>query len=120
MKPETLGEVHIMFQNLLGEVKTLTTHLEENTGVTKQVLTQATLTNGRVNKIEPLALDYQVNRERIKGAIMFGSVVSVLIISMFTYMGKLYIDSKEATITQNVSQAVYDKIIKEFDVVVNK
>ena len=120
MKPETLGEINIMFQNLLNEVQTLSTHLGENTKVTKEVLIQATKTNGRVNTIEPIALDYQVNRERIKGAVTFGSIVSVAVISMFMYMGKLYVDSKEIAITEKVSQAVYDKIIKEFDVVVTK
>lgn len=120
MKPETLGEVHIMFQNLLEEVKVLAIEIKDSTKVTRDILINFTDISDRVNKIEPLALDYQVNRERIKGAVMFGSLVSVLVISMFMFMGKLYIDSKEQIITNNVSQAVYDKIIKEFQVTVNK
>lgn len=73
MKPETLGEVNILFQNLSEK---LDTHMEKSQqGYTEIMqcikelnntcdltLQQALKTNGRVNIIEPLALDYQETR----------------------------------------------------------
>jgi len=118
MKP-TNGELNIMFENLMKELKNFSSELKDNTKLTRDILVQFTHINNRVDIVEPLAFDYQINRERIKGAVIFGSVIATAVIAMFMLMGKFYIDAKEKTITENVSQAVYDKLIKEFQVTIN-
>lgn len=128
MKPETLGEVHIIFQNIDEKIDSVLTALKENTNAIKELDIRVKTTNGqivelkRVNKedVLPLVSDYQTNRERIKGAVMLGSLVFVGVTALFMYTGKLYIDGKERTITDNVSEAVYQKLLKEFEITINK
>lgn len=131
MKPETIGELNIMNQTLIekidAHIETSNLNYEKMLDAISELnktcdltLQQAIKTNGRVNIIEPLAKDYETNRERIKGAVTFGAVVATGVIALFVYTGKLYIDSKERTITDNVSEAVYAKFIKEFEIKINK
>lgn len=102
MNPKTLGEVSIMFENLLGQFRHLADKLEENTKLTTQILAQATKTNGRMNTVEPLALDYQENRARIKGGLIVVSILGAAIVGSMVYAGKLYIDSLRNEITIGV------------------
>lgn len=102
MKPETLGEVHIMFQNLLGEVEKLTNAVSENTKLTEQVLIQATKTNGRVNLIEPLALDYQETRAQARGAVKIVTIVGVALLTIGGFALNSYLDYKTKQITSTV------------------
>lgn len=128
MKPETLGEVHIILQNIDEKMDTLIDAVKENTTSITELKGHVKVTNGqivelkRVNKedVLPLISDYQDNRERIKGAVTFGAIVATGVIALLVYTGKLYIDSKERTITDNVSEAVYAKFIKEFEITINK
>lgn len=128
MKPETLGEVHIIFQNIDEKMDTLIDAVKENTTAITELKGHVKVTNGqivelkRVNKedVLPLISDYQANRERIEGAVMFGAVVATGVIALLVYTGKLYIDSKERAITDNVSEAVYAKFMKEFEITINK
>jgi hypothetical protein len=120
MKPETLGEVHIIFQNIDEKMDNVIHAIKENTDAIRDLEVRVKTTNGqivelkRVNKedVLPLVNDYEANRERIKGAVTFGAIVATGVIALFMYTGKLYIDSKERTITDNVSEAVYAKFIK--------
>lgn len=128
MKPETLGEVHIILQNIDEKMDTLIDAVKENTTSITELKGHVKVTNGqivelkRVNKedVLPLISDYQDNRERIKGAVAFGAVVTSGVIALFFFTGKLYVDSKESRITKNVSEAVYQKLLKEFEVTINK
>lgn len=131
MKPETIGELNIMNQTLIekidAHIETSNLNYERMLDAISDLnktcdltLQQALKTNGRVNIIEPLAKDYEANRERIKGAVTFGAIVATGVIALLVYTGKLYIDSKERTITDNVSEAVYQKLLKEFEVTINK
>jgi hypothetical protein len=128
MKPETLGEVHIIFQNIDEKMDNVIHAIKENTDAIRDLEVRVKTTNGqivelkRVNKedVLPLVNDYEANRERIKGAVTFGAIVATGVIALFMYTGKLYIDSKERTITDNVSEAVYAKFIKEFEIIINK
>lgn len=128
MKPETLGEVHIIFQNIDEKMDNVLKAIKESTDAIRDLEVRVKTTNGqiielkRVNKedVLPLVNDYEANRERIKGAVTFGAIVATGVIALFTYTGKLYIDSKERTITDNVSEAVYAKFIKEFEIKINK
>ena len=127
MKPETLGEVHIIFQNIDEKMDNVLKAIKESTDAIRDLEVRVKTTNGqiielkRVNKedVLPLVSDYQANRERIKGAVTFGAIVATGVIALFVYTGKLYIDSKERTITDNVSEAVYAKFIKEFEITIN-
>ena len=109
MKPETLGEVHIMFQNLLGEVEKLTHAVSENTKLTEQVLIQATKTNGRVNLIEPLAMDYQETRAQARGAVKIIAVVGVSVLGVGGFLLNSYIDYKTKQITDKTVQILENK-----------
>lgn len=131
MKPETIGELNIMNQTLIekidAHIETSNLNYERMLDAISDLnktcdltLQQALKTNGRVNIIEPLAKDYGINRERIKGAVTFGAVVTSGVIALFFFTGKLYVDSKESRIIQNVSEAVYQKLLKEFEVTINK
>lgn len=106
MKPETLGEVNIMFQNLLTEVQALSIELKANTTLSHQIHGEVKKTNGRMNIVEPLALDYQMNRERIKGAVTFASIIGVAVIGSFILLGKLYIDKTKQDITKGIIQTL--------------
>lgn len=114
MKPETLGEVHIMFQNLLTEVKDISEKVKENTHLTEQVLHQATKTNGRVNIIEPLALDYQETRARVRGAVWVIALVSVTIIGIGGFAINAYIDYK----TQEVTDNALKKLEQQYNILI--
>lgn len=102
MKPETLGEVHIMFQNLLEEVGKLSESVKENTRLTEQVLSQATKTNGRVNLIEPLAMDYQETRAQARGAIKIAALVGGTLTIICGFALNSYLDYKTKQITTKV------------------
>lgn len=115
MKPETLGEVHIMFQNLLQEVQGLAKHIEENTKLTEQVLAQATKTNGRVNVIEPLALDYQEQRARFKGATWVITLVGMSILGVGGFALNSYLDYKTGQIVGMVEKHLETKYDIEYE-----
>lgn len=109
MKPETLGEVNIMFQNLLGEVEKLTHAVSENTKLTEQVLIQATKTNGRVNLIEPLALDYQETRAQARGAVRIIALIGVAVLGVGGFALNSYIDYKTKEITETIVKIIENK-----------
>lgn len=122
MKPETIGELNIMNQTL---IEKLDAHIEtSNLNYEKMfeaiselnktcdlTLQQALKTNGRVNTIEPLALDYQENRARIRGAVTFASIVGAAAIAGSVMLGKLYVD----TVKRDTADMVYTKIINNLD-----
>lgn len=112
MKPETLGEVHIMFQNLLVRFDNLEHKMQENTNITEKVLAQATKTNGRVNIIEPLALDYQENRARARGMILLAVVMGATILTVGSFAVNSYINYK----TQDITNSVMNQIDNKYDI----
>lgn len=116
MKPETLGEVHIMFQNLLGEVRELADHVKENTKLTEQVLVQATKTNGRVNVIEPLAFDFQETRARVKGGVFIVALVGASALTIGGFAMNSYINYK----TTEIAKSVTDNLENKHNIQINK
>jgi len=122
MKPETIGELNIMNQTLIEKIDAhietsnlnyekmldAISELNKTCGLTLQ---QALKTNGRVNIIEPLALDYQENRARIRGAVTFASIVGAAAIAGSVMLGKLYVD----TVKRDTADMVYTKIINSLD-----
>lgn len=122
MKPETIGEINIALTNL---AEKLDSHMEAskeaNTKLMECIntlnktcdltLQQALKTNGRVNTIEPLALDYQENRARIRGAVTLSAIVGTAVIGGIIILGKLYVDN----IKHDTADLVYTKIINNLD-----
>lgn len=122
MKPETIGELNIMNQTLIekidAHIETSNLNYEKMLDAISELnktcdltLQQALKTNGRVNLIEPLALDYGINRERIKGAVTFASIVGAAAIAGSVMLGKLYVD----TVKRDTADMVYTKIINNLD-----
>lgn len=113
MKSETIGELNISMASL-GEK--LDAHMENSQKNYDKImeciselnktcdltLQQALKTNGRVNLIEPLALDYQETRARVMGAVFIIALVgaSALTIGGFALNG--YLDYKTKQITSTV------------------
>lgn len=122
MTPATIGEIDIALTSL---AEKLDSHVEAskeaNTKLMECIntlnktcdltLQQALKTNGRVNIIEPLALDYQENRARIRGAVTLGAIVSTAIIGGTVLLGKMYVDS----VKRDTADIVYTKIINNLD-----
>lgn len=122
MTPATIGEINIALANLAekldshmeaskeGNVKLMEciTELNKTCDLTLQ---QALKTNGRVNLIEPLALDYQENRARISGAVTLGAVVSTAVIGGIILLGKMYVDN----VKRDTADMVYTKIINNLE-----
>jgi len=122
MKPETIGELNIMNQTLIekidAHIETSNLNYEKMLDAISELhktcdltLQQALKTNGRVNTIEPLALDYQENRARIRGAVTFASIVGAAAIAGSVMLGKLYVD----TVKRDTADMVYTKIINNLD-----
>ena len=109
-----------MFQNIDEKMDNVIEAIKENTDAIKELDVRVKTTNGqivelkRVNKedVLPTISDYQANRERIKGAVMFGAIMATGALALLTYTGKLYIDSKERVLKENISEAVYQKLLK--------
>lgn len=122
MTPATIGEINIALTSL---AEKLDSHMEAskeaNTKLMECINTlnktcdltfqQALKTNGRVNTIEPLALDYQENRARIRGAVTLGAIVSTAIVGGTVLLGKLYVDS----VKRDTADIVYTKIINNLE-----
>lgn len=122
MTPATIGEIDIALTSL---AEKLDSHVEAskeaNTKLMECIntlnktcdltLQQALKTNGRVNIIEPLALDYQENRARIRGAVTLGAIVSTAIIGGTVLLGKMYVDS----VKRDTADIVYTKIINNLE-----
>lgn len=122
MTPATIGEINIALTDL---AEKLDSHMEAskeaNTKLMECIntlnktcdltLQQALKTNGRVNTIEPLALDYQENRARIRGAVTLVAIVSTAIIGGTVLLGKLYVDS----VKRDTTDMVYTKIINNLE-----
>lgn len=122
MTPATIGEINIALANL---AEKLDSHMEASkegnaklmeciTELNKTcdlTLQQALKTNGRVNLIEPLALDYQENRARIRGAVTLGAVVSTAVIGGIILLGKMYVDN----VKRDTADMVYTKIINNLE-----
>lgn len=123
MKPETLGEVNILFQNLSEK---LDTHMEKSQqGYTEIMqcikelnntcdltLQQALKTNGRVNIIEPLALDYQETRARVRGGVFIVALVGASALTIGGFALNSYLNYK----TSEISESVYQKLETEYDI----
>lgn len=113
MKPETLGEVHILLTNL-GEK--LDAHMENSQKSYEQImecigelnktcdltLQQALKTNGRVNLIEPLALDYQEKRARARGAVAVIALIGMSVLGAWGFVVNSYIDYKTDKIMTSI------------------
>jgi len=126
MTPATIGEINIALTSL---AEKLDSHMEAskeaNTKLMECIntlnktcdltLQQALKTNGRVNIIEPLALDYQENRARIRGAVTLGAVVSTAIIGGTVLLGKLYVDSVKRDTADLAADMVYTKLINNLE-----
>lgn len=122
MTTATIGEINIALTNL---AEKLDFHMESSKEASSKLmecinelnktcdltLQQALKTNGRVNIIEPLALDYQENRARIRGAVTLGAIVSTAIIGGTVLLGKLYVDS----VKRDTADMVYTKIINNLE-----
>lgn len=123
MKSETIGELNIALSNLTEKLEShMETSREAHTKIMECVselnktcdltLQQALKTNGRVNLIEPLALDYQENRARIRGAVTLAAVVGTAVIGGSVLLGKLYVD----TVKRDTADMVYTKLIYNLDI----
>lgn len=126
MKPETIGEINIALTNLAEKIDShMEASKEANTKLMECIntlnktcdltLQQALKTNGRVNTIEPLALDYQENRARIRGAVTLGAIVSTAIIGGTVLLGKLYVDSVKRDTADLAADMVYTKLINNLE-----
>ncbi len=117
MKPETLGEINIMFQNLDTKMDDIIQAVKENTDITKQLETRVSITNGqivelkRVNKedVIPIVSDYKENRARIRGMITTVTIGGSILIAGICLLFKLYMDKKEQDITNGVIQKLETK-----------
>ena len=115
MKPETLGEVNIMFQNLIVKFDNLSHKVDENTRISQATLDQAKMTNGRVNIIEPLAFDYRERRAQAKGAITMWVILGTIIVSSIGVLGTLYLDKVQREITDGVVSTLESKYNIEYE-----
>lgn len=117
MKPETLGEVNITMATL-GEK--LDTHMENSQKSYDKImeciselnktcdltLQQALKTNGRVNLIEPLALDYQETRARVRGGVFIIALVGAAGLTVGGFALNSYLDYKTKQITSSVVETL--------------
>lgn len=122
MKPETIGEINIALANLAEKLDShMQSSKEANIKLMECVnelnktcdltLQQTLKTNGRVNLIEPLALDYQENRARIRGAVTLSAIVGTAVIGGVILLGKLYVDN----IKHDTADLVYTKLINNLE-----
>lgn len=113
MTAETIGELNISIENLAEKLdahienskennEKLLDMIQELTRTCDLTLQQALKTNGRMNVVEPLALDYQEKRANFKGAVMLITVMGGAILGGTFLLGKLYIDKTERDITDGV------------------
>lgn len=123
MKPETLGEVHIL---LTGLGEKLDSHMDNSQKSYTQImeciselnktcdltLQQALKTNGRVNLIEPLALDYQEKRARVRGGIILGTVVGASFLAFGAFTLNSYINYK----TEEVTNSAVKKLEEHYNI----
>lgn len=123
MKPETLGEVHILLsglgekldehiensQNSYDKIMNSIEKLEKTCELTLQ---QALKTNGRVNLIEPLALDYQEKRARIRGGIILGTVFGASFLAFGAFALNAYINYK----TEEVTNSAVKKLEEHYNI----
>ncbi len=122
MKPETLGEVNIMFQNLEKKAEEIIGAIKENTEITKDLERRVGVTNGqiielkRVNKEEvmPLISDYQETRARVRGAIFVVALVGMSAITIGGFALNSYLNYKTEEITQGVVQTLENKYQIEY------
>lgn len=106
---QTIGEVNIIFQNVLDRLDDIANEVKDNTKLTQLVLEQATKTNGRMNVVEPLAFDYREKRARFTGGVWVIALTGGLVMSGAMFMGKLYIDKTEQKISDGVIQKIESK-----------
>ncbi len=117
MKPETLGEINIMFQNLEHKAEEIMGAIKENTAITKDLERRVGVTNGqiielkRVNKEEviPLVLDYQETRARVRGGIFIIALVGMSAITIGGFALNSYLNYKTEEITQGVVTTLENK-----------
>lgn len=115
MKPETIGEVNIMFTHLLTEVQKISSELKENTNLSMQIYSEAKKTNGRVNIMEPLVFDYRERRAQAKGAITMWVLLGTVIVSSLGVLGTLYLEKVQREITDGVVSTLESKYNIEYE-----
>lgn len=122
MTPATIGEINIALTNL---TEKLDYHMEAskeaNTKLMECIkelnktcdltLQQALKTNGRVNIIEPLALDYQETRANIKGAVKLWTIIAFAVLGGSVLLINMYIDN----VKRDTADMVYNKIINNLE-----
>lgn len=109
MKPETIGEINIMFTHLMTEVQKISSELKENTNLSLQIHSEVKKTNGRVNVIEPLAFDYRERRAQAKGAVTMWVLLGTVVVSGIGLLGTLYLDKVQREITDGVVSTLESK-----------
>jgi hypothetical protein len=115
MKPETLGEVNIMFANLISKFEDLSKKVDENTKISQATLDQAIKTNGRVNIIEPLAFDYRERRAQAKGAVTMWVMLGTVVVSSGGFLGTMYLEKVQREITDGVVSTLESKYNIEYE-----
>ena len=122
MTPATIGEINIALTNL---AEKLDSHMEAskeaNTKLMECIkelnktcdltLQQALKTNGRVNIVEPLALDYQERRANIRGMIKLWLVIAAAVLGGAVLLVNLYVDK----VQRDTADMVYTKIINNLE-----
>lgn len=117
MKSETIGELNIAMANL---AEKLDTHMENSQNnydkimeciselnkICDLTLQQSLKTNGRVNLIEPLALDYQETRAQARGAVKIVALIGVCLLTIGGFALNSYLDYKTKQITSTVIQTL--------------
>jgi len=115
MKPETIGEINIMFTHLMEEVGKISKELKENTNLSLQIHSEVKKTNGRVNIIEPLAFDYRERRAQAKGAVTMWVLLGTVVVSGIGLLGTLYLDKVQREITDGVVSTLESKYNIEYE-----
>lgn len=110
---------------MAGTIKEFGEHIKETSETAKQVLVQATKTNGRVNGIEGALVSINeilktqqekiqsldTTRTKNKTIIIIASIISTPTFIILGWLGKLYIDENNRT----VRDAIHTEIINEMD-----
>lgn len=102
----TTSELEIIVNHINEKVEMLTKSITENTEITRKTLEQATKTNGRVNVIEPLALDYAKRLERFRGGVVVVSSIGGIVIAAGAYITNLYLDKMSKDIQVGVVKEI--------------
>jgi predicted restriction endonuclease len=116
----TNGELSIMFGHLMEKLDDFSDELKNNTKLTRDILVQFTAITTKVDAMEPLVMEYQENRDKVKGAIKFASITLIFLSGLFIYLAKSYIDYQQLIIANNVSASVYERLIKDFTIKIDE